>query len=277
MMSRSQDGAGGIRPKAVTALALALALAGCGGSHGVPNSEAGTQESSGPSSTTLPTTTPPTTGATADSSLNPEAALDATLRLAVDKCTTLGFQRATAFLVSDGLAATVAHSFINDDGELSVAVLEVYDRHGEQYQASLIYLDPGRDVALLRVEEAPEVGFSWVGPGIEFGDSPIEASFVAFPSVDEPPAVQSLEVLRAVKATLDGEGRRSALELSGTINTGDSGAPVFNQNGEVLGVVFASSRLKLRGWAVAASEFQKALSSIEAAEEPIPFNCPPDL
>jgi hypothetical protein len=77
-------------------------------------------------------------------------------------------------------------------------------------------------------------------------------------------------VLRRVTASLDGVGERAAIEIGADIKPGDSGAPVVDDDGRIAGLVFASSRVGERGWAVAASELSGVLSLVG---EPLVLSC----
>ena len=87
-------------------------------------------------------------------------------------------------------------------------------------------------------------------------------------------AIKQATVLRSVSATLDGEGHRQAVELSASIDPGDSGAPVVDADGHAVGMVFASSRRDDRGWAVAAAELEAAIAAVaDEGHEPPPSRC----
>lgn len=185
--------------------------------------------------------------------------VSATLRLAIDNCDGLAPQRATAVRLVDDLAVTVAHAFLVD-GELSVADFEVFTSDGQPTGADLVYLDSATDLALLRLTEP--------GPSLALApyDEDSSARFVTFASPDGPVGVRTIEVTRMVEVTLDGEGARQALELDGVVAPGDSGSPVLDDDGAVLGIIFAASRTDDVGWAVASFEVEAAISKLAATE-----------
>ena len=55
---------------------------------------------------------------------------------------------------------------------------------------------------------------------------------------------------------------RRAFEFDGAITAGDSGAPIFGETGDVLGIVYARSRERGVGFAVSTTEIRPVLDSI---------------
>lgn len=177
--------------------------------------------------------------------------VSATLRIDIDGCR-LGKVRATGVALDGGWIATVAHSF---DG------VESYSVVGRQ--AKLVYLDLERDLALLW-GEPPDSSFS-----VTLGDNTevANARVVSYPTPDDPPEVFDIEILRLANVTLDGEGRRKALEIVAEINPGDSGSPIVDDDGRLIGIVFATARGKDSGWAISVEEVISALDL--ADREPV--------
>jgi S1-C subfamily serine protease len=192
----------------------------------------------------------------------PEASV---VRLEIAPCA--GDQRltATGVLVSTRTVATVAHTF--DDA----AGFAVFDRTGDEHRATLTWLDPERDLALVTIDadagSAPPslpLGASADGDAVEV---------ITWTSREGAGAteVRDATVLQQVTATLDGRGERAAIEIQAEINRGDSGAPVVNDAGQVIAMVFASTRDTRRGWAIAASEIETALAQQQG--DAIPLRC----
>ena len=97
--------------------------------------------------------------------------------------------------------------------------------------ATIVRSDPALDLALLR---APGV----TGPAARFGDANGDVRVLTTDGV------MRADVRRRVSARLvdqPGRPRRPSLELAATVSAGDSGAPVVNADGEVVGVVYARS------------------------------------
>jgi S1-C subfamily serine protease len=188
--------------------------------------------------------------------------IDAVLRVEVAACGGNHQQRATAVAVSDDTAATVAHTFG------SARSFELVDHQGRKRAATVVWLDPDRDIALLALEVAPA---SWLPLGEQADGSEVE---IITAGGQDGFATKAASIVRHVDATLDGEGNRAALELAADIEPGDSGAPLVDGEGELVGIVFAAARGRQRGWAIAASEIEAALAqSAQRPSEDIPLTC----
>lgn len=181
--------------------------------------------------------------------------------VALASCQQNNSNRATAVAIGDGLALTVAHSF---DDAVSV-VLRADD--GSERMAQLVYIDRERDIALLSFtgDTAAKLEIR------SDDDAPADEGRIVVrrdgATIEEP-----VQLLRRTAVTLDGDGRRDGIELGGAINPGDSGAPLIDDDGRIIGLVFASSRATDTGWAIAGSEL---LDVASLAGDPIPLTCPP--
>lgn len=160
---------------------------------------------------------------------------------------------------------TAAHSFER------ASDVAVRDERDQLRQASLAFLDQAKDIAVLQIDPTgPEDrAFSLTEPAPA---SSIEV--VTFADI-EGPAVKSGTVTRLVDATLDGEGRRRAVELAAIdIEPGDSGAPVVDQEGSAVAMVFAAARADDRAWATAAMEINDAVAiALDPATVPHRLSC----
>ena len=174
-------------------------------------------------------------------------------------------RRATAVAVADDLVVTVAHTFVeartvelheggrNGDG----------DEGGATWQAEILWLDVERDIAVLRVDDV----LPWLALGDAEDGAEVDVVSAAKPTIETKPAI----ILQHAAATLDGAGRRAALELEAEIQSGDSGAPVVAQGPTMVGMVFATARTADRGWAIAAKEIEAALA--QPKDDPISLSC----
>ena len=185
----------------------------------------------------------------------------AVLEVVLTGCQLNTSDRATATAVGDGLALTVAHAF--DEASAVVVVAP----NGAELSAELVYIDTERDIALLSFDNGTaEVATLEVRSD---DDDPADEGRIVVRREDDT-IVQPVELLRRTAVTLDGEGRREGIELGGVIELGDSGAPLIDQDGGMIGMVFASSRSADTGWAVAGSEL---LDIASLAGSPIPLTC----
>lgn len=183
------------------------------------------------------------------------------LSLELASCTTGITNRATAIAVGDGLALTVAHAFVDVDGFSAI------DADGQTIAADVIDLDIDNDIAVLRLGEDPPTTLTLLAvaeaPAIEFLTYRSEAG----------PARQEASVLRFVGVSLDGTGSRDGIELAADVQSGDSGGPVVDDQGRVIGMVFATARDGERGWATASSELQRAADEADLNGPAIDLNC----
>ena len=157
-------------------------------------------------------------------------------------------------MVGDGLIATVAHVVAG----ITAPTVEVA---GEEVTVEVVGFDPVSDLALLRPLRTIDLP-----PALDLGTAVAGAPGTALlhEGVSGPIALP-IAVRRLIRATGDDiYGRpadgRDALEISATIRTGHSGAPVVNGSGAVVGVLF--SRLRGGGsvaYAVQAGELSRLL------------------
>lgn len=166
---------------------------------------------------------------------------------------------ATGVALSDGRIATVAHTF---EG---VERITIVGHDGTERAVEVVWLDPEVDIAILEPADTGDLLWLALGP-VDDGDA---VSIIT--AAEGAPASKPAEVRRQLDLTLDGAGRRAGLELEADIDPGDSGAPVVDQTGRVVGMVFATDRTEPTAWAVAAAELEAAIA--QPADGPLPLDC----
>lgn len=157
----------------------------------------------------------------------------------------------TGFAIDDTTIATVAHAL---ESTLAVSVI---DQDGNESPVEIAYVDEGKDIALLRL--ADDVTVNPLPMADEDADG--EVWLVTFKHKDTAPVFQQGTVLSLVEVTMDGEGARDAIKLTADISVGDSGGPVVNRRGELLGMIFATTIDERTGWAIAHPEVSQALAT----------------
>ncbi|MBH23677.1 MAG: hypothetical protein CMH57_04250 [Myxococcales bacterium] len=154
----------------------------------------------------------------------------------------------TGFLISpEGVIATAAH-VVEDEGLIDVKFSRVDGSEAIYMPAQVVTLDRDRDVALLKIDHEEGVGPLKVAPLSEevprMGD-PIaiygfpESEIVGF---EMRRSSGTVSALRSNPLDRSGSHDTRMLEIEARIEPGNSGSPVFGEDGEVVGLV--SSRWK---------------------------------
>jgi len=135
---------------------------------------------------------------------------------------------------------------ISDDGQVLTAahVVQTADSivvrfmSGEQISARVVSSVPGADLALLQLERGPSVAqVARVGDSdrVEVGD---QIFVVGAPfGISHSLTVGHISARRLENSALGGVERTELLQTDAAINQGNSGGPMFNISGEVVGIV----------------------------------------
>jgi S1-C subfamily serine protease len=152
-----------------------------------------------------------------------------------------------------GLVATNAHVIAGADDTT------VTTQHGVELEATAVYYDPGDDLALLRVgAEIPTLPIS------SQREAGADAAVLGYPE-NGPYALTPARV-GDTQATLSqdsyGHGPidRTIIALGGRVRSGNSGGPLVDDQGRVIGVIFAATTHgPAGGFAVPAEDVREAL------------------
>jgi S1-C subfamily serine protease len=161
------------------------------------------------------------------------AATGSTVKVVGEAC---GYvQEGTAFVIAPGALLTNAH-VVAGESATSIVV------GGQQYPAAVVYFNPTYDLAVLR-SPAP------LGPPLDLDDSTVpsrtKAAVIGYPE-DGPLSV----VPAAVSDQLSAQGRniynegtvtRRVYQIDARVEPGNSGGPLVDASGQVIGVVFSRS------------------------------------
>lgn len=169
-------------------------------------------------------------------------------------------QDGTGWVVADELVVTNAHVVA---GEAST---EVVRNDGARLQADVVAFDPERDLAVLAV---PGLGRPALPRG-EGGDGTVGAVF-GHPGggpLRIAPASVAREILATGRDIYGASGvDRQVLELAAALAPGDSGAPLVDSTGAVVGVVFAIATDRPEvAYALTTEEVEAVLAGGLAAE-----------
>lgn len=160
----------------------------------------------------------------------------------------------------EAVVVTVAHTI------KGATTLTVVDADGEEHAARVVAFDKDSDLAVLAVAElsAPSIGIT---------DDPatavdgVDGSILTWgrdDGVEQVPVV----IVKRLRVTIediyvDEVVARSALEIAGSVTGGDSGGPVLDAHGDVIGIVYANSRGRESvGFATDHTELAEVLESV---------------
>lgn len=170
----------------------------------------------------------------------------------------------TGFIIdTDGLILTNKHVVATLEAEYTVILND-----GQQYVATIIDTDPFNDIALLKID-ATDL------PAVELGDSDVLKIGQTVIAIGNTLGEYQNTVTRGVVSGLsrtvtagDGRGQSETLEdivqTDAAINSGNSGGPLLNLDGQVIGVNTAISREgQLVGFAIPINQAKRAIDSVE--------------
>jgi S1-C subfamily serine protease len=113
---------------------------------------------------------------------------------------------------------------------------------GRAYEAVLVYFDPDMDLAVLAVADLPAKPLQFAADEAERGDN---LAVLGYPE-NGPLAITPARVRAIQEASgsdIYGKGTvvRQVISMRADVRPGNSGGPVVDQTGDVVGVVFANS------------------------------------
>ena len=134
----------------------------------------------------------------------------------------------SGFIISaDGVVVTNNHVIESADA------IEVYLQSGQHYQATVVGRDPATDIAVLRVHARTPL------PYVQLGDSDSARVGDIVLAIGNPFGLGgslSVGVVSARNRNIDAGRYDDFIQTDAAINRGNSGGPLFNTDGEVIGV-----------------------------------------
>ncbi len=161
----------------------------------------------------------------------------------------------SGWIVRSGLVVTNAHV-------VAGVSKPVIDRHGgRSYGARVVSFDARNDVAILSVPRLPGTALAQASP--ERGEP---AALLGFPE-NGPYRVTPVRMGRRAKiGTRNVYGKlefgRTIVALRGNVKEGNSGGPIVDRDGRVIGTIFAERRGSDDGFAVPNEEVESALENV---------------
>ena len=164
----------------------------------------------------------------------------------------------SGFVVSDHTVMSNAHVVAGSNS------VTVQDTDGNSYDATVVSYDPAVDIAILDVPGLPAPPLAFANAPAATGTDalvmgfPDAGSFEATPArIREVVELNGPDIYRTTTVT------RQVYTIRGTVRQGDSGGPVVDLNGQVLGVVFGAAVDDAEsGYALTANEVSGELQNI---------------
>ncbi|WP_245177254.1 MarP family serine protease [Geodermatophilus sp. DF01-2] len=147
----------------------------------------------------------------------------------------------------------------------------VVTAEGVEYDAVPVYVDEETDVAVLAVPGLPQLPLSFAAEPAESGD---DAIIMGYPGGGElfvgPARVRDRTDISGPDFRNEQTVVRDVYALRGEVRAGNSGGPLFDPQGQVLGVVFASAiDDPLTGYALTYEEVEDAALAGLASSAPV--------
>ncbi len=170
--------------------------------------------------------------------------------------------RADGVVVADGLVATVAHAIAGE------SVIRVIGPDGRDRPGDVVAIDTGLDAAVVRVDglELPPLDRG------QFDDGETVTLWTSDHGVVEsaPAEVLRRVTVRTTDIYREGEHLRPGFELEADVQAGDSGGGLVDADGELVGIVWATSRERDdRAWAMPIEALDPLLAAATASD-PVP-------
>ena len=198
-------------------------------------------------------------GSCGESATRPFAPEQRPVRIETTGCGYASGRTGSGVAVGDGVIVTVAHLVVQADG----VAASVGD--GDPVDAAVTAVDLHRDLALLRV---PPNGVTAVEmASAEAGDEGRIVGAAASGTV--PFEVRQVATLTIEEVLGTDRHARLGYELEARTATGDSGAGAYDDQNELIGIVFATGRDGESSWVTAGAEVEAFLAAHDADVAPI--------
>lgn len=141
---------------------------------------------------------------------------------------------ATAFAINnDNYVVTNQHVV---SGASSIYVRGVGNDYDKKYKASVVVSDSNNDLAILQIEDAPAsapLPYSIFNDLAEVGESVISLGYPLLSTMGE-----ELKLTSGIISSRTGfQGNVTQYQISAPVQPGNSGGPLFNEDGDVIGII----------------------------------------
>jgi S1-C subfamily serine protease len=168
----------------------------------------------------------------------------------------------SGWAVEPGLIVTNAHVIAGADDTT------VTTQGGVEFEATPVYYSPGDDLALLRVEGARLPTLPVTAERSDGEDAAVLGYPENGPYTIEPARIGETRATISEDSYGNGPINRTITALRGAVRSGNSGGPLVDGAGRVVGIVFAATTGGPRGgFAIPAEEVAEALPEVSPAVE----------
>lgn len=173
--------------------------------------------------------------------------------------------RSVGTFIDGQLILTVAHGVA---GQTAISVTTLA---GQTFSARIVAIDVEQDLALLKIDEALDENQF---PKLSFGDAQPgeDAYFVAFDETQQ--FVRKAKIKRRLKINtqdiyLKNKVTRLGIEAEVQVQVGNSGGPLINSSGQIIGIVWSTSRItNNRTWATRVKMATRLINDVSAYPNP---------
>ena len=172
-------------------------------------------------------------------------------------------QTGSGFVAASGLVVTNAHVVAGVDQPV------VQTRDGRVYQAHAVQYDDASDLAVRDAPDLPEAHMP-MSTSVDRGQ---QVSFAGYPlggPYTVRPATIQGEAFAPVQNVTTGDTlSRSIIQIAGRVEQGNSGGPMLDANGNVVGVIFAKAVEGEAGYAIPMEQVTTILEAAAGSTAPI--------
>ncbi len=178
-----------------------------------------------------------------------------------------GKGQGTCFAITANGYLITNHHCIENAKEITVKGID--GDFSTKYGATLIASDPSNDLALIRIENKnvtfKAIPFAIRSSGVQQAEKVYAIGFPYAEAMGK--EVKLTDGIISAKSGVNGD--ISKFQISAAVNPGNSGGPLIDEHGNLVGVIYAKSTLaESAGYAVKASYLETFLKNVDGFEYP---------
>jgi S1-C subfamily serine protease len=167
----------------------------------------------------------------------------------------------SGFVAGNGLVVTNAHVIAGVD----TPIVELPG--GPAREGRLVYLDPIDDLAVISVSGLAAPALDVVDPAVAGTRAAVQGYPLGGPFRNRPANIVSVVTVPISDIYEESAQPRSVYALDADVRPGNSGGPLLDERGDVIGVVFARGvEGEHRGYAMTSDELRPVLESVSASD-----------